>query len=83
MASIVKQFRDFIRLSGYYKRFIKNYASVAQPLTYLFQKDKFQWIELAHDTLVNLKNTMTLTPVLILPDFSQPSILETNGSRLC
>ena len=40
----VKHVRSFLGLANYYRRFIKNFANIAGPLTALLRKNvKFQW----------------------------------------
>ncbi|GKC59050.1 hypothetical protein Tco_1086648, partial [Tanacetum coccineum] len=47
----VKQLRDFLGITGYYKMFIKAYASISRPITLLLKKNGFKWNEEAQQPL--------------------------------
>jgi hypothetical protein len=75
----IKQLRGFLGLTGYYKRFVKQYLVICQPLHQVLKKNAFEWgleQQLAFD---KLKAVMTSLPVLSLPDFSTPFTLETDA----
>jgi predicted permease len=72
----------FLGLTDFYRRFGRNYAASAAPLIDLLKGTKFTWNESAEATFTNLKKTMTITPVLILPDLSKPFSLETDASSV-
>ncbi|KAF5461864.1 hypothetical protein F2P56_017927 [Juglans regia] len=72
----LKTLRGFLGLTGYYSRFIKGYGEIAAPLTQLLKKKSFHWNEEAKMTFQRLKWAVTQPPVLALPDFSIPFIIE-------
>jgi hypothetical protein len=40
----VGDIRSFLRLAGYYRRFIKGFLKISKPMTELLEKDKkFEW----------------------------------------
>ncbi|XP_019455099.1 PREDICTED: uncharacterized protein LOC109356222 [Lupinus angustifolius] len=61
----IKQLRGFLCISGYYRRFIKGYATLAEPLTNLLRKDSFTWTEASSAAFHNLQQAITKAPVLI------------------
>jgi len=76
----IKKLRQFLGLTGYYRRFIKGYASIFKPLHDSLKKDSFIWTEQQQTTFDTLKSTMSSPPVLILPNFDVPFTLETDAS---
>jgi hypothetical protein len=75
----IKKLRGFLGLTGYYRRFIPNYALLCQPLHQILKKDSFVWGPDQQAAFELLKKTMSQPPLLALPDFSSPFHLETDA----
>ncbi|GBG90005.1 hypothetical protein CBR_g50098 [Chara braunii] len=73
------QVRAFLGLASYYRRFIKGFAAIAQPLTNLLRKDQpLSWDEECQQAFATLKDALATAPILIRPDPSKQFILITN-----
>ena len=80
-----RQVRAFLGLTGYYRKFIPNYAETAAPLTDLTKKNapnSVNWTQSCQTAFEQLKRLLCSTPVLSSPDFTRRFILQTDASDI-
>ena len=71
----VKEVKSFLGLAGYYRKFVKDFAKIAAPLTELTkEKVKWRWEAEEQKAFQDLKQAMSHTPVLI---HANPDLLYT------
>ena len=77
-----KHLRQFLGLSNYYRKFIKNYASIAEPLHKLLRKNtkSYVWNKQCQHSFDLLKQKLASPPILTYPDFKIPFIVSTVAS---
>ena len=64
-----RELQRFLGFANFYRRFIRNYGSVAAPLTTLTSsRVKFSWTTAAEAVFNNLKSRFTSAPILSQPD---------------
>lgn len=71
---------SFLGLTRYYRRFVAQYAHIAEPLTQQLKKDSFGWSELPTNAFQRLKAALINPPVLRLPNFCEEFVVEADTS---
>lgn len=78
-----KQIQRFLGFANLYRRFIRNYNSIAAPLTGLTSsKVLFRWTTAADEAFRTLKTQFTSAPILQVPDPDQQFVVEVDASDM-
>lgn len=84
----VKEVKSFLGFAGYYRRFIRHFSQIAEPLLEIAKKNAKhpkttfgdKWTTECQDSFQKLKSLLSSAPLLGYADFTSPFILETDAS---
>ncbi|GKD16328.1 putative reverse transcriptase domain-containing protein, partial [Tanacetum coccineum] len=73
--------RQFLRLAGYYQRFIEGFSLISKPLTKLTQKDKkYEGGKEEEEAFQILKQKLCSAPILALPEGTKDFVVYCDAS---
>ncbi|GJZ57642.1 putative reverse transcriptase domain-containing protein [Tanacetum coccineum] len=76
------EIRQFLGLTGYYRRFIEGFLKIAKPMTKLTQKEiKFDWGEKEENAFELIKQKLCSAPILALPEGSEGFMVYCDASH--
>ena len=76
-----RELMRFLGMTGYYRKFCKNFSSVAAPLTDLLKKDKkYVWDDKCEKAFTRIKTLLLTAPVLVTPDYQKPFKMHVDAS---
>ena len=76
-----KDVRSFLGLASFYRKHVKRFAFIAEPLHTLLAKDKpWRWNGNQKQAFNALKAALCNAPVLLFPDFSKPFTVAPDSS---
>lgn len=82
----IKELRSFLGMMGYYRRFVKDFAKIAKPLTNLLRGEgchsnkRLKLTEGEQTCFKKMKSILSSSDILIYPDYNRPFTLTTDAS---
>jgi hypothetical protein len=80
MPRTVHAVQVFLGLARYYRRFIRDYSAIMEPLTWLLRKEGFKWSLEAESAFRTLQLAHTCASMLQLLAFNRAFIVECDAS---
>lgn len=79
----IKDIRSLCGMLSWYRKFIEDFATIVAPISDLLKRNvkTFKWTDEAENALNKLKILLTSNPILFMPDFSKPFIIEADASN--
>ena len=77
-----KEIKQFLGLTGYYRKFIPRFSEISRSLAKLTAKDtQFEWTPQCQFSFEILKEALMSTPILKYPDTDKPYNIFTDASK--
>ncbi|XP_068240734.1 uncharacterized protein [Palaemon carinicauda] len=80
-----REVKSFLGLTGYYRHYIPDYATIAAPLTDLIKKSQpnvVNWSLCHQESFEKLKNILSSHPIVKLPDLTKDFVLQVDASNV-
>ena len=76
-----REVQQFLGLANYYRKFVRDFATIARPLHHLTEKTApIEWTNQCQGAYEELRRRLTSAPVLAYPNSVDPFIMDTDAS---